>query len=445
MHAAPTRRQRLIFSLFLLLSPASVRTVAATESVLSLPLALEETLQGSPELKRWRASAEAQQWQVNRAATRFLPTLALEGGHVFAFRFSTEATGATPNDAVVELKFPLTDVGGVVTLPIFDGLQNLRRLAATHLELDATRSDETWAAFVLLRQVRYAFRHALAAQQIEQAARQDVDTLMSHRQQIENMRDQGAATDFDVLRVDVSYANAKTAVLRAEDETFLARRKLAELMGLQTDPRRLDGDLPQPEPQMRQRVAALDTTALPARSDLDALLRKAEAQDRLRAAAAAFWIPKLEAAASGSLYNNWDRSIDRTSLFSPAYSVGVRMRWNIFDGGQALAEAGVHTAAERTLRHRLEAAQLAQGYALEEGKRDYLYAAELYVTRTLNIQRAEQNLTIAMAGLRNGTRDSTDVLDAEQDLFASRAGAIEALLSVERSCIKLELALGHAL
>jgi outer membrane protein TolC len=426
-------------------APAAPSGADAPEPPLSLPQAIDEALARSPTQRAARATSVGRGWQQQLAWASMLPRLDVFAAHTLTYRFATEATGATPTEGVVALKSPLTELGLAMFYPAFDGLQNVRRIRASALHRQAAESEEAWAAFVLQRQVRLVYRRVQAAGAWLAAAVQQVAALEAHRDQVASMRGQGAATDFDLLRVQVQLQDAQTAQLRGEDTIAVGRRDLARLMGRARDPRPLQGGLPVPSAADVAAVRALDVMALPERQDLQALERTAAAHAQLRAAASGFWLPKLDVVGTLGTYNNWDRSITDPSLFNAQWNVGVRVRMNLFDGLAAAAEARVQQAAGEAVRQRLQAARLSQGLALEEHQRGYLYADAQHRARALNTERAERNLELARSGFANGSRNSTDVLDAQTDLFNARAGAIEALLALEQGAVQLELALGREL
>lgn len=425
-------------------TPAPAANLRA-QGALTLAAAIDEALRHAPRLHQAAAVQAEAAHHTRRVRASFLPQLQLYANHLFVARFYQMELGKTAGADLVALRAPSTEIGAQADLSLFDGMQNVLRLQASRRAHEAADQEHAWARFSLARQVRFAFHQVLAGQLVEQAARRNVETLVGHKAQIDSLRSQGAATDFDVLRVQVQLENAGVQMAEAEDRTALARRRLAQTMGLRDDDRALSGELPRPDAAVTQRVAALDELPQFLRLDMRAMRSREEAHRKLREAARSFWIPKVDVHANFTHYDMWDKEITRGHLFRAFRMVGVRVRWNIFDGLASLAEAGEEEARRLQVRHARHQAELEQSYALVEGKRDYLLALKQLRARELNVHRAEENVRLARSGLANGTQDSTDVLDAEQDLFASRAGAIEALLRVEEASVHLDLALGSAL
>ena len=418
---------------------------ASAPAPLSLEAAIAEAKHQAPTLQRSSATVAQRQWQVRQQRATFLPQLNLFAGYVPLYAFATEATGATPKEGVVALKSPLSELGGMLLMPAFDGMQNVYRLRAHKLQLRAAKDAHSWEDFVTERLVRYRYREAQAAILIEQAAQEQVKSLISHHEQVLSMRGQRAATDFDLLRVQVRLEDAKTQLHQAHDAIVLSRRNLAQTMGLLADDRPLVGSLPQVDSQAAQWVAAIDSNQVPPRLDVQALGHLQRAQQALKDAAASFWLPKIDVVGNYSRYNNWDRSIHRPELYNNSYTVGVRVRMNVFDG--LASRSAAQAAALEGVKIEQEQRQLIlrQSYATEEARRGYLYAHALYAARSLNIERARKNLELAFAGYRFGSQNSTDVLDAESDLYNAQADAVRARLAIEENAMALELALGQEL
>lgn len=412
---------------------------------LSLQQAIAEAQQHAPKIKKSAAAVAQQQHSKTSVKASFLPKLNVTAGYVPLFAFPTEATGKTPSDGVVALKSPLSELGAQFALNAFDGLQNVYRLRAQTLHVHAAAQAHSWEIFTLQRLVRYKYRQVQAATALKQAAVQQLTTLESHLQQLTELKSQQAATEFDLLRLQVRLENAKTELILADDNIVLSRRDLAQAMGLVDDLRPLQGALPQPQAARAQAVGAIDSRQLPPRADITAIMQLQKAQHALAQAADHFWWPKIDVVGNFNRYNNWDRSLNNQDLFKNAYSVGFRLHMNVFDGLQALSEAKVARQRDVQLAQEQQEATLRQGYAVAQAQRHYLYADSRFAAHTLNITRAQKSIELAMAGYRYGTQNSTDVLDAQNDLYAAQAEAVHAQLALEEHAAALELATGKEL
>jgi outer membrane protein TolC len=78
-------------------------------------------------------------------------------------------------------------------------------------------------------------------------------------------------------------------------------------------------------------------------------------------------------------------------------------------------------------------------------KRRYLYSASLYHAKNADLKRAQETVRLANAGFKAGVRTTTEVLDAELELFRARAGMVNTQMNCLEAKIKLELTTGESL
>ena len=78
-------------------------------------------------------------------------------------------------------------------------------------------------------------------------------------------------------------------------------------------------------------------------------------------------------------------------------------------------------------------------------KRRYSSNTDHYVSKQLNVTRSLESVRLAKEEERAGSRTSSEVLDAELDLFRSKAGVVNAQVNAVESLINLELALGRTI
>jgi len=120
------------------------------------------------------------------------------------------------------------------------------------------------------------------------------------------------------------------------------------------------------------------------------------------------------------------------------------LSWTLFDAANIarVREASAQQAqAER-------AAEVVIGTApldFETWRRRFLSNMSLYRARTHAIESASESVRLARISYEAGSRTSTEVLDAELDLFRARAGVVRAQVDSAEALINLELALGHRL
>ncbi|MDR3606670.1 MAG: TolC family protein [Oligoflexia bacterium] len=429
-------------TVLVLLGPASSAALEPPDlSKLSLEQAEQEGLNNSPEIQASRSEVRQSGWNKLGAFSEFLPKLELFAGHTLSYKFEAEDVSEDLSAGKALLRFNLTEAGLRVKVPLFDGFRDLHHYRAElHLHEKAALS-ESWESFKLTQEIRDRFSQALADQLLEAVAEQDVKTLEDHQRQVRNLIQGGAATQFDILRIDAQLEDARSNLMQSQDNVRLSRQRLAQALGYNDDRRPLDGALPVPAKSVLVGLPE-NPEAGDGRADIEALRESVDAQDELRSATLSEWLPSISLIGEAAEYNNTSTSLSAPGEFNQSYQTAFLLTWNLFDGMKSVANRG--SSEEQTLQSekKLDRALLTKNYDLNQWKRRYRYNADFFQARIVNLKRAEENLRIATTGLENGTQTSTDVLDAEQDLFRSRAGVIAAQLSAEQALIRLELALG---
>lgn len=423
---------------------AQTQTTQAAGQELTVESAINEGLGRSPDIERARAKKSESEWQHFEAlGGGFLPKLSANAHHYFDEKYTTTDIyfGGTP------LSFPgfyPTDSAAIdLTIPVFDGFSSVRTLDASSLAEEASKAELSHAEFQLRLEIRLAFYKALAASQLQEVAAQNVKTLEDHLKQIQAQKGGGVATNYDVLRVQVQLSEARADSIDAQDNFETARKKLTELLGLESDERVLNGTLPEPN---TEKVKTLKWTEVPKeREDIRALNLRAEAAEKYRKAGSTWFVPSIFLSAEYMWYNSQliNTSVHDTGDFLTAYNVGIFLKWNLFDGGVSWAQE--REAAFRTIQaeNAAKSAKLQVPYDFEYWKRRYLSNTDHYNSKKFDISRSQESVRLAKEEARAGTRTSTETLDAELDLFRAKAGVVNALVNAAEAEIRLEQALGR--
>ena len=436
---SPSAVLALISALVLVLALAAP-SAGAQATALDLDSAVGEAQGKSPEVQRAKAVAEeALGRRAEAFGAGFLPRISATASHAFDNRFiALPVPGlGSFNEAMPSSMLELD-----ASLPLFDGFAGRRRLEAADANGLAAQRDLEFAEFALAQHVRLAFFQARAAELISDVFDQNVKTLEEHLRLVQLLFRNGAATDYDMLRVEVQLNEARSDALEARDNVDLDRRKLTQAMGNEDDARPLHGELPIPNEKALAGARLEPGSAK--RADLEALDLRAGALAKVAKADDAYLIPKLSLAASYQYYNIIDRSFDN-GYFKDAYTVGATLTWNIFDGDVSRSRARVSAAQRTQAEKATRQAKLQLPYDLEKWRRKYLSGFNRYRVRTLDVKKSQDEVTLARQEQKAGARTSSEVLDAEVDMFKAKAGAVNAQLAAAEAYLQLELALGRKL
>lgn len=415
----------------------------AGAETLRLEAALAEGAERSPRLQKARAAAEESDWRQTEALAGFLPRLSVNASHYLSTKYQIlDVTSLGPTPVSIPQIYPTSAMTLDASLPLFDGLQNVYRYSSAGLARRAAEAEADWTAFQVDQDVRLRFYQAVAARKLEAVSSENVRTLEDHLNRVQALLRAGAATRYDVLRVEVQLHEAQSEALAAQDNVVLARARLAEAMGMAQDARSIEGELPVPEARVARDLAAPDFTR---RRDLESAALRADAAQSARRASNGHWFPRLSLGGQYALYNNRTEALTDSAAYRNAYSVGLFLNWTFFDGAAGWARARAAEAQEVQAEKSAQMARLHAPTDFEFWRRRYVYSSELYGAKSADVEKARESVRLAQAGFRSGTRTTSEVLDAELDLFRAQAGAVNSQMGAAEARLNLELALGRKL
>ena len=412
---------------------------------LNLDQAIQEAEANSPELRRLQAISERLSWGKLDAASTYLPHITAGFVHFFKSKYMRENVVFGGSVIGFPAAYPQDSLNLEAELTVFDGLAGLDRFRAARLNAEASELDVSRTRLNLSANVRNAFCQALAAQKLLEVAKQNVKTLEEHLAHARLTERSGYGVRFDVLRVEATLEEARADLESAENNVFIARDGLTALIGRSThDDRSLEGDLLVLKETDVPKDLSLDPGA---RADMQAQFKREQASAQEASAARGVYFPSLSVFADEQYYKfgNFDPAVQSTSGYQNAWAVGLRLRWNIFDGGHSYARAQMASAAagEASAQTSKDMDRLPREF--DTWKRKYFYSVSLYRARVRALKQFEESVRLAGVSLRAGTRTHTEMLDAELDLFRARGGVVRAQADAIEALGNLELAIGKAL
>ncbi len=427
-------------------SEHTVTTVVKNNAPLTLSAALSEAKENSHELQELKSLSDAASWKRLEFLSTYIPHISVTGTHYLSAQYQFISVLFTGGAFHFPTAFPQDFVSLDATWTVFDGFTGWHLYRSASKKRDAATQRFLQANFELEQAVRSAFYQTLAAEEMVKVTRQNVATLQDHLSIANAMLKTGVSTRFDVLRLEAQLEEANAEYLLAVDDASVSRDNLAKVMGIsKIDARNVEGELPVPS---KQNLPDNLTFSVDARHDLKAQMDQDESAQYQSKASFAFWVPNVSLFAQELFYkfgSFYPSVILNNSSFQNAYFVGVRVNWNIFDGGRSLAQnlsdAAQAKAAEESYRKSL----IPLPFDFAKWKKRYLYYVILYKARIRTVEKAKESVRLAKVGLRAGVRTHTEVLDAETDWFRSNAQVIQAQVEAVQAKIALEKTLGRHL
>jgi outer membrane protein TolC len=432
-----------MFAISTLLVAVALLTLPAPNAFgdsLTLREALSEVDQ-SPRVERAQSAAEELSWKRAEGLSGFLPTVTASGERLFSKRFALldVTLGGSPAPISIPQVIPTTTYSLGFTWPLFDGLGAFDRFDSAKAIERAGQKELEWSRFQTQREIILQFYRALAAQILNDVANQNLKTLEDHLGDTRLFKKSGVSTNYDVLRVEVQTSEARSELLNSTDDIKVAELRLGELLGRDSENRKLDGQLPVLDAKL---IEKLDAGKVQERADLLALRERTSAYGLLQRSSSKWWVPKVFLQGNYQSYDNRGDKYWDEAEFREAYALALEVRWTLFDGFASYARNREATEqkyqAERTTR----IAEVKAKNDLEFWRRKFVYYCSVYRSRVENISRSTESARLAREGRKVGVRTNTDLLDAETDLFRARAGTVNAQLGAVEALINLELASG---
>ncbi|MDG0816897.1 TolC family protein [Bdellovibrio svalbardensis] len=425
----------------LILSAVCVFVQAAGSAELSLSDSLKVAEESSPQVRKADAVKDEAKWKKVESFSVFLPKLNVIGSHLLDEKFMRQQVTIGGPPTTILLIQPYTIWSARADWMFFDFLANYDSYRANSLVADATQKEADWARFQVRQQTKMQFYKALSAVELEKVANQNVKTLQEHLDRAKAFRQSGAGTNFDVLRVEVQLNEAQSEKLNSEDNTILARQNLLNNLGVEDEGQTVTGDLPVPS---AKKVSGLQKPTTIERLDYLATQDRELSAHKAHLAAYKHWLPKFSLFGQADYYNNISKGIDDQD-YNNAYQVGLAMTWNAFDGFGSSARSAQADARQVQAVETTRQARLKSNYDFDFWKRRYLYSASLYQAKLVDVEKAQESVRLATQSFKAGTRTSSEVLDAELDLFRARAGVVNAQVNAAEALVNLELAIGKEL
>lgn len=429
--------QKLLLSLTILFSGWGAHAQSLT-----FQEALAKAKDNNPNIRQLRLGHDSATWQKSKAFATFMPKLSVRGEHRFGEKYMLMPVEFGGNQLEMPVESPYTDFNIRANYTLFEGFGGMNNYKAASLQERASELELRRAEFQLEREVRGRFYQALGAQTLAAVAGQRVKNLEEHLDQAKRYVKYGYTTNYDALRIEVQLSEARTEKLQADDNIVLAKNRLAQVMGLETLAEGLAGEFP-----------SIDKLQIPAdlkaeaqnRDDIQAKLLREESATRMAAASKAWWSPKLNLYADKTYYNFADRDVVDSSKYKDAYSVGVSLNWEIFDGGASYASQHQAANQEKIAAEATRAAMIQLPQEFDLWKRKYNYSVSVYKSKSVSISQAQEAVRQATAGKKAGTRTVNDLLDSELELDLTKAKLVQSQIDAIEALGNLELASGRAL
>jgi outer membrane protein TolC len=291
----------------------------------------------------------------------------------------------------------------------------------------------------------YELQNADAQVAIAQAAVEDTSQTLRDAQLLEQA---GLGTRFDVLQAEVDLANANQGLTRAIADQRNARRQLAQVLGVGQHVELTAADPVEESGVWQYSLENSIVMAYKNRAELEQLLVQREINTQDKEIALSEIRPQFQLFAN---YNFTETFFDGSTNalgqnsegYADGYVVGARLRWRIFDGGQAFNRAEEEARSiqidETNFANQREQIRL----EVENAYYNMVANKENISTTEQAVITATESLRLARLRFQAGVGIQTDVINAQRSLTDARGNFLRAVIGYNQSLNQLQRAVSN--
>ncbi len=293
----------------------------------------------------------------------------------------------------------------------------------------------------LVRDVQATYLQTLLAEKLLEVARDNAASIEVQRSNAEAAFKQGVAAENDVLKAEVSLSEAVQRVRNAEKQLIILRSTLNQLLDIDlTSQVELAGieEKTYQVPDLGELFMAAERN----RPEYLAMATSIKQSEFGKTAARSRYYPKFSAFAQ-YYREGEDFTADRNPFTNNENTaVGVRMDWNLFEGGKTRATELEWDYRRRALEQRRD--DLRQKIRLQvQNAFEQLKVAKANIATTrVALKQAEENERITTLQYKEQVVIFLEVLNAQVFIAQTRADFYQAIYGYEIAKAELERAIG---
>ncbi len=404
---------------------------------LSIDDSVQIALKGNPLVQIAREQKTVAQGRVTTATSAAYPNLTASGSYTWLEKVPS-ATFEGTSFTLGEQGNYLTSVN--LTQPLYQGGKiaagirgaKLYRVLAEE-QLRGTQQNIAFSA-------EKAYYDVLLDEEFYAVSQMALELAEGHQSDVKKKHDQGAASDYDLLRATIEVSNMRAQMIQARNALNLARTTFLKVLALPLSTDFVLTDELGYEPAEAKMDESL-TVASVRRPDIrQAELQISMQKENIRATKADLY-PSLSAVGTWEGGNSSRFSFGGTD-WEQGWYLGAMLSFPIFEGRRT---RGILVQERAKLRQfELEKEDLLQSVELEV-KQAILSledATEFVESQKENVRQAEEGLRLANVRYENDMATELDILDARLALTQARNNYAQAVYNHTLARLSLKKAMG---
>jgi len=329
-----------------------------------------------------------------------------------------------------------------VTQPLYTGYA----LTSTHelakLGIDQSEVDLALERLELALKVKEAYFGVLNSDKAVEVAKSAVVALTSHQKVAKNFHEVGMTPVNDLLKAEVELANARHDLIKAQNDSELARVTFNVLLARPIDSPVLLEDVLAYTQESPDYNAALER-ALKSRPEMKALnIAELQADSRITLARSKYY---PEAAFVANYIKQGDTPAVSGSEFqdSNSWQAMIELSWTFWNWDKTKHSVSQNESAKRQLTQAKKRLEDNIRFDLKKALMDIAEAGKKIPTAEKAVAQAEENLRVSEERYKAQSTTSTEVLDAQTLLSQARMNYYNALYDHKLAKAALKRAMGE--
>jgi outer membrane protein len=413
----------------------------APAPTLTLAQAVERALARQPTLRQARAGIAAAEARVTQARAPQLPQVAGTGIYQRTTGNFTPRPGAIPNPQIQSSwstrTYNFFSFGASASQLIYDFGQTSGRRRAAEANTEVARANEEQTELELVLAVERAYFQALAEQELVRVAREALANQDKHLTQVRGLVEAGIRPDIDLASVRTDVANARVAVIGAENGMALARAQLEQQMGGPAGSYALADESSAPVVGEAGPLERLVDTAVAGRPELRSLARARQAQEATITALRGGYAPSLAATGAASEAGT---TLDH---LVPNWVVGATLTWPLLQGGLTEGQVREARANLAAVDAQAEAARLQVRIEVEQAQLGVRATHAAGLAAEEAVTSARELLRLAEGRYAGGLGNVIELGDAQVAFTNAEAQAVASRYNLAIARAQLQAALGR--
>ncbi len=329
--------------------------------------------------------------------------------------------------------------------PLFTGFKISSGNEMAEYNASATEQDYKKDQADLVLNIKNAYWSLFKVQEVKKVLDENVGQIQSHLKDVQNLFNQGIATNNEVLKVQVQLSNVQLMLLDMENNVQLAMVNLNYLMNqpLSTEIELTSTPNDNIDYSVKESLDELIVKALENRTEIKGMEYRVKAGESAVTFAKSGWYPQVYLVGNYNYSRPNQRILPTQDKFDGTWDASIALSFDVWNWGQTINQTQQAQAQLEQAHDGL--AQLRDGISMEVTS-SYLSlkkSKESIELATKGVKQAEENYRITNEKFKAGLASNTDLLDAEVAQLQAKTNYTTSLVDFELAQARLEKSLGE--